>query len=248
MTQMEIQAPTRNARAGYKVDVSRGQRVGRVSSEWFNRPADERYLSLTDLRNSVRARSQRSRTRVVESERIRVEASRDDAERLMLIDRQRPAQRRHPHLARRFRHRPVVARPPARLPFRQAEDRPRLRRLDPRGPAIAAYHPRHPRHVRRARHGGRGRRHRGGGAGGETPSVRLRRRPGIPVRTAGRRRRHAGISAPHVRRRTARPRRLKIPSPSAARTGVLSARRLSPIHSRREKELHTWQSRRSSRT
>jgi hypothetical protein len=85
MTQMEIQAPTRNARAGYKVDVSRGQRVGRVSSEWFNRPADDRYLSLTDLRNSVRARSQRSRTRIVESERIRVEASRDDAERLMLM-------------------------------------------------------------------------------------------------------------------------------------------------------------------
>ena len=72
-------------RAGYKVDVSRGQRVGRVSSEWFNRPADERYLSLSDLRNSVRARSQRSRTRIVESERIHVEASRDDAERLMLV-------------------------------------------------------------------------------------------------------------------------------------------------------------------
>lgn len=85
MTQMEIQSPTRNMRAGYKVDVSRGQRVGRVSSEWFNRPADERYLSLSDLRNSVRARSQRSRTRIVESERIHVEASRDDAERLMLV-------------------------------------------------------------------------------------------------------------------------------------------------------------------
>ncbi|RUW45461.1 hypothetical protein EOA32_34040, partial [Mesorhizobium sp. M1A.F.Ca.ET.072.01.1.1] len=85
MTQMEIQAPTRNARAGYKVDVSRGERIGRVSSEWFNRPADERYPSLTDLRNSVRARSQRSRTRIVESERIRVEANRDDAERLTLM-------------------------------------------------------------------------------------------------------------------------------------------------------------------
>jgi hypothetical protein len=85
MTQMEIQAPTRIAPNGYKVDVSRGQRIGRVSSEWFNRPDDERYLSLTDLHNSVRARSQRSRTRIVESERIRVEASRDDAERLMLM-------------------------------------------------------------------------------------------------------------------------------------------------------------------
>jgi hypothetical protein len=45
MTHMEIQAPTRNAPNGYKVDVSRGQRIGRVSSEWFNRPDDERYLS-----------------------------------------------------------------------------------------------------------------------------------------------------------------------------------------------------------
>ena len=49
MTQMEIQAPTRERASGYKVDVSRGERVGRVSSEWFTRPADERYLSLTEL-------------------------------------------------------------------------------------------------------------------------------------------------------------------------------------------------------
>ena len=85
MTQMNIQPPVRNAREGYKVDVSRGQRIGRVSSEWFKRPADERYLSLTDLRNSVKTRSERSRTRIVESEAIRVEASRDDAERLTLM-------------------------------------------------------------------------------------------------------------------------------------------------------------------
>ena len=32
--------------AGFKVDVTRGERVGRVSSEWFSRPDDERYLSL----------------------------------------------------------------------------------------------------------------------------------------------------------------------------------------------------------
>ena len=30
----------------YRVDVSRGERIGRVSSEWFSRPDDERYLSL----------------------------------------------------------------------------------------------------------------------------------------------------------------------------------------------------------
>jgi hypothetical protein len=84
MTQMDIQAPTCIARNGYKVDVSRGKRIGRVSSEWFNRPADERYLSLTDLHNSVKRRSERSRARIVESEAIRVEASRDNPERLTL--------------------------------------------------------------------------------------------------------------------------------------------------------------------
>ena len=35
-------APADNAR-GYKVDISRGQRIGRVSSEWFSRPDDERF-------------------------------------------------------------------------------------------------------------------------------------------------------------------------------------------------------------
>jgi hypothetical protein len=85
MTQMNIHAPARDAHGGYRVDVSRGQRIGRVSSEWFARPADERYLSLTDLRNSIKTRSERSRTRIVESEAIRVEANRDDAERLSLM-------------------------------------------------------------------------------------------------------------------------------------------------------------------
>ena len=70
---------------GYKVDVTRGQRVGRVSSEWFSRPADERYLSLSELARSVRARADRSRTRVVESALIHVEANRNDPERLALM-------------------------------------------------------------------------------------------------------------------------------------------------------------------
>jgi hypothetical protein len=70
---------------GYKVDVSRGERIGRVSSEWFSRPADERYLSLSELADSVRRRSERSRTRVVETALIHVEASRTDPERLSLI-------------------------------------------------------------------------------------------------------------------------------------------------------------------
>ena len=75
----------REASGGYRVDVSRGERVGRVSSEWFSRPADERYLSLNELARTVRDRTDRSRTRVVESALIHVEANRADPERLALM-------------------------------------------------------------------------------------------------------------------------------------------------------------------
>ncbi len=71
--------------AGYKVDISRGQRIGRVSSEWFSRPGDERYLSLTALYDAVRSRADRATARTVETREIRVEARRDDPERLALI-------------------------------------------------------------------------------------------------------------------------------------------------------------------
>lgn len=70
---------------GFKVDISRGQRIVRVSSEWFSRPDDERYLSLSDLYGAVKSRAERARTRTVESAAIRVEATRDNAERLALI-------------------------------------------------------------------------------------------------------------------------------------------------------------------
>ncbi len=69
---------------GYRVDVTQGQRIGRVSSEWFSRPADERYLSLSKLYDAVRRRTERSRTRTVETAAIRVEASRDNPEHLVL--------------------------------------------------------------------------------------------------------------------------------------------------------------------
>ena len=68
----------------YKVDISRGERIGRVSSEWFSRPDDERYLSLSSLHEAVRARSERATARTVETRALRVEASRDDAEHLAL--------------------------------------------------------------------------------------------------------------------------------------------------------------------
>ena len=52
---VEVLDSVASARAGgWKVDVSRGERNGRVSSEWFKRPDDDRYLSLDDLRASVK--------------------------------------------------------------------------------------------------------------------------------------------------------------------------------------------------
>lgn len=85
MTNLETLDGRRDASGGYKVDISRGERIGRVSSEWFSRPDDERYLSLSELYVSVKTRAERSRTRTVESAAIRVEAHRDDPEDLALI-------------------------------------------------------------------------------------------------------------------------------------------------------------------
>jgi hypothetical protein len=85
MTQPNTLDAARAEPAGYKVDVSRGERIGRVSSEWFSRPADQRHLSLSELFVAVRGRAERSRTRTAESAAIRVEANRDDAERLALM-------------------------------------------------------------------------------------------------------------------------------------------------------------------
>jgi len=73
------------ASSGYRVDPGRGERVGRVSSEWFSRPADERFLSLSALHRSVKTRADRSRARTVESRDVRVEAARDNPERLGLV-------------------------------------------------------------------------------------------------------------------------------------------------------------------
>jgi hypothetical protein len=71
--------------AGYKVDISRGQRIGRVSSEWFTRPDDERYLSLSELYAAVRGRAEAASTRTVESKEIRVVAVAEEPERLELL-------------------------------------------------------------------------------------------------------------------------------------------------------------------
>ena len=73
------------AGTGFKVDISRGQRIGRVSSEWFSRPDDERFLSLPALYAAVKGRADHATTRTVETRDIRVEAQRDDPDVLSLI-------------------------------------------------------------------------------------------------------------------------------------------------------------------
>ena len=69
----------------FAVDVSRGSRDGRVSSQWFSRPDDERYLNLDDLYEATRKRADGAHVRTVASNAVRVEASRDDADNLTLI-------------------------------------------------------------------------------------------------------------------------------------------------------------------
>src|SRR5579863_9047027 len=85
MTLMTLSQNEQTVTNGFRVDISRGERVGRVSSEWFSRPDDERYLSLSDLYDAVRRRADRAQARTVESRAVRVEAARDNAERLALI-------------------------------------------------------------------------------------------------------------------------------------------------------------------
>jgi hypothetical protein len=85
MTMVTLTQNEQPVSGGFRVDVSRGQRIGSVSSEWFSRPDDERYLDLTDLYIAVRRRAERGQTRTVESRAVKVEASRDSAERLALL-------------------------------------------------------------------------------------------------------------------------------------------------------------------
>src|SRR5579863_905969 len=85
MTLMTLSQNEQTVTNGFRVDISRGERVGRVSSEWFSRPDDERYLSLSDLYDAVRRRADRAQARTVESRAVRVEAARDNAERLALM-------------------------------------------------------------------------------------------------------------------------------------------------------------------
>ncbi len=85
MTNIVEIVDTPAASGAYRVDISRGHNNSRVSSEWYFRPDDERFLSLDALYAAVRRRADLAETRIVESSQVRVEASMDNAERLTLI-------------------------------------------------------------------------------------------------------------------------------------------------------------------
>jgi len=85
MSSLAIPVDNAPVTGAYRVDISRGPNVSRVSSEWFSRPEDEKFLSLTDLYDNVRTRAERATTRIVESRSLRVEARADNPERLTLF-------------------------------------------------------------------------------------------------------------------------------------------------------------------
>ena len=80
VTQLEQAAVT----SAYKVDVSQGNRDGKVSSQWFNRPDDQRFLNLNDLAAHVKARADAAVQTIVDVDHIRVHASMNDPEKLSL--------------------------------------------------------------------------------------------------------------------------------------------------------------------
>lgn len=82
---MQVLGARRSVGGSYKVDVSRGERIRRVSPEWFDRPDNERFLSPGALADWVSVRAYRSETRALRSARIRVKANRDDSRRLPLM-------------------------------------------------------------------------------------------------------------------------------------------------------------------
>lgn len=69
----------------FAINPYAGARDGRVSSQWFSRPDDERFLNLNDLYASVRRRADSAHVRTVASDQVRVDASLDDGERLALV-------------------------------------------------------------------------------------------------------------------------------------------------------------------
>jgi hypothetical protein len=69
----------------FRVDVSRRQRIGPVSSKWFARFDNGRLLVLPDLQEAVPGRAECAQARTVEKPGLWVETNRDNSGRLALM-------------------------------------------------------------------------------------------------------------------------------------------------------------------
>lgn len=69
----------------FKVDVQQGTMNGAVSSQWFNRPDDQKFTDLDSLFAHVKSVADNSRAEVFESNKIQVQAQQDDADTLGLL-------------------------------------------------------------------------------------------------------------------------------------------------------------------
>jgi hypothetical protein len=70
--------------SAYKTDVMKGNLDKTVSSNWWNRPADQRFLNLSDLEDSVLARSENTETYIADLSKTRVVLDREDEDKLSL--------------------------------------------------------------------------------------------------------------------------------------------------------------------
>jgi hypothetical protein len=73
-----------NADGTFRVDPSKGSHNGRVSSEWYSRPDDERFLNLDDLHDHLKTAAEESRTTVLPTKHFRVQGSVEDGQKLEL--------------------------------------------------------------------------------------------------------------------------------------------------------------------
>jgi hypothetical protein len=67
-----------------KVDTTRGSRDGRVSQEWFARPSDQRFTSISSLMASLEARSVGMKEDIIEPRDLRLVANQEDFKNLYL--------------------------------------------------------------------------------------------------------------------------------------------------------------------
>ena len=68
----------------FKVNPHKGEVISKVSSQWFSRPDDQRFLSLSELESAVHKRSAAASQEIVDVKSIYVDADRDNPDALTL--------------------------------------------------------------------------------------------------------------------------------------------------------------------